>query len=210
MILIFGGTTGGLGKELYRIMAGDNVFGVGRIHCDLKSEESISRYMSQIGKYDGLLHIINVTGISISSMVHKADQFDIMKTLRVNLVSNILLLKHARELYKKSGGTFTMVSSVVASNGPVGTSVYAASKSALNGFCQVAAKEFARLNTRINVIELGYCNTGMISQIADQQELIARISLGRLGTASDLAEACRFVIQCGYVTGSVIKVTGGL
>jgi len=143
-------------------------------------------------------------------MIHKTEVGDIGRMLRVNLVSNILMLKHARELYKQHGGTFTMIGSVTAETGPIGTAAYSASKAALNGLCKVAAKEFARLETRVNVIELGYTLTGMITQVPDFMKLRERIPLNRLGHPLDVANACNFLIDCEYVTGAIVKVNGGL
>src|SRR5229473_6141272 len=130
MILILGGVTGGLGVELHKSLCallGDSqsVVPIGRKDCNVESEESIAEFVTRIRQTldTSPLHIINATGVSVSAMIHKADLLDINRMLRVNLVSNILLLKHARELYKAHGGTFTMIGSIAASNGPVGTAV---------------------------------------------------------------------------------------
>jgi len=205
--------TGGLGQPLHQALCaiyGDNqvVMGLGRKHCDVESEESIARFFAAGFEFDGPLHIINATGVSVSAMIHKAYLLDINRMLRVNLVSNILLLKHARELYKAHGGTFTMLGSIAASHGPAGTASYAASKAALQGLVKVASKEFARINTRVNLIELGYTMHGMIAQVRLPMEI--PIPLGRLGNALDLAHACKFLIDCEYVTGAIVKVNGGL
>ncbi len=211
MILIFGAVTGGLGQPLHQQVCGlfeqQVVMAIGRQHCDVESEASIKLFFETILCY-GPLHVINATGVSISAMIHKTEVGDIGRMLRVNLVSNILMLKHARELYKKHGGTFTMIGSIAASHGPAGTAVYAASKAALQGLVKVASKEFARINTRVNVIELGYTMHGMIGQVRLPMEI--PIQLGRLGNSRDLAHACKFLIDCEYMTGAIVKVNGGL
>ncbi len=216
MILVFGGITGGLGQPLHQALCAiyaeqQVVMAIGRKHCNVESEESIEGLFSTI-HFDSPLHIINATGVSISAMIHKAEVADIGRMLRVNLVSNILLLKHARAIYKERGGTFTMLSSTTAEDGPVGTAVYAASKAALSGLAQVAAKEFAALNVRVNCLSLGYFNRGMIDQVPQtlMQRLVEQIPWHDLGTVKALSEACRFLIDCDYVTGATIKVTGGL
>ncbi len=215
MILIFGGTTGGLGQPLHQALCSmywekQNVMSIGRKHCDVESEASIESFCKTI-TCDGPLHIINATGVSISAMIHKTEVGDMSRMIRVNLCSNILLLKHARELYKQHGGTFTMLGSIAGSDGPVGTAVYAASKAALSGQARVASKEFARLNTRVNVVELGYMLAGMAEQVADQLPAIReKIPLLRFGHPQSLAQVCQFLIDCDYVTGATIKVTGGL
>ena len=197
-----------------------NVYAVGRDQCDVESEESIERFCSKMaeiftapmGNFASYLHIINATGVSISSMIHKTDVADISKVFRVNVAANILLLKHARELYRKHSGTFTMFSSVTASDGPIGTAAYAASKAALHGLTRVAAKEFANLDTRVNCLELGYFNRGMIAEVPSDHlaDLAEEIPLHDLGTVDALAHACKFLIDCEYMTGAIVKVNGGL
>jgi 3-oxoacyl-[acyl-carrier protein] reductase len=211
-----GGVTGGLGQPLHQALCGiyagtQVVSAIGRRHCDVESEASIRLFFETI-VCDGPLHVINATGVSISGMIHKTEVSDINRMLRVNLVSNILMLKYAREIYKAHGGTFTMFSSVTASDGPAGTAVYSASKAALNGLTRVASKEFAGWGTRVNCLELGYFNRGMISQLPGQhlQTIVDKIPLQDLGTVGALAEACRFLIECEYLTGATVKVNGGL
>lgn len=216
MILVFGGTTGGLGVGLHKSLAGlffdsQVTLPVGRKECELESEESIQGFLSKVGQNNNSpLHIVNATGVSVSAMIHKSEILDINRMLRINLVANMLLLKHARELYKKHGGSFTVISSITAKTGPAGTGAYTASKAGLEGLVIVAAKEMARVGARVNLIELGYCDVGMISQVSNVDDLILTIPLGRLGRATDVAEACRFLIQCEYITGATIKLNGGL
>jgi 3-oxoacyl-[acyl-carrier protein] reductase len=218
LILIFGGLTGGLGQPLHqqlcaRYADSQVVMALGRKHCDVELESSIERFFAAGFEFSGPLHIINATGVSVSAMIHKTEVGDIGRMIRVNLVSNILMLKHARELYKKHGGTFTMLGSYAAVDGPVGTAVYAASKAALSGLTRVASKEFAAFEARVNCLELGYFNYGMIEQVSldQRQRLVDRmIPWKGFGTAAAVAEACRFLIECDYVTGATIKVNGGL
>jgi len=216
MILIFGGATGGLGQPLHQALcaiysSSQVVSAIGRRHCDVESEASIRLLFESI-VCDGPLHIINATGVSISAMIHKTEALDFAKMLRVNLISNVFMLKHARPIYKAHGGTFTMLSSICASDGPIGTGGYAATKAALVGLMRVASKEFAVLGTRINCLELGYFNRGMIEQIPGQhlQTIVDNIPLQDLGTVGALAEACRYVIDCEYVTGANLKLNGGM
>jgi NAD(P)-dependent dehydrogenase (short-subunit alcohol dehydrogenase family) len=218
LILVMGGLTGGIGQPLHQQLCGiysteQVVMSIGRKHCDVESEESIERFAVGVTTgmvFQGPLHVINATGISVSAMIHKASLIDLNRMLRVNLVANILLLKHFREIFKNRRGTFTMLSSIAATDGPVGTAGYASSKAALGGLVKVAAREFARLNTRVNLVELGYTNMGMISQVQDVDAIQSRIPLYRLGCATDVAQACKFLIDCDWITGASVKLNGGM
>lgn len=206
---IFGGLTGGLGTALWKVMA--DAQAVGRANCDLVSEASVKNYADTFVEQDGTepIHLMNLTGLSLSVMLHKQDEKDWQKMLDLNLLGNARLLKHFRKVFKAHpGSSLTMVGSVTVRLGPAGTGIYTASKSALEGLVSVAAHELAPF-ARVNLIELGYCDVGIIRQV-DTAALIPNIPLGRLGTANDLAEAWKFCMNCQYLTGAIIPVNGGL
>lgn len=207
-LYILGGLTGGMGQALWNVSP--KALAVGRKHADLTSEESIHGWVQEIAQDSGPLHIINLTGISRSAMLHKQSAGDWHSMLDVNLVGSALLLKHLRLILKEHPGTtITLVGSVTVRTAPAGTAIYTASKSALEGLVRVVAHEFAPL-ARVNLIELGYCDQGMIKQVRDQESMIRSIPLGRLGTANDLNEAWKFCMNCQYLTGAIIPVNGGL
>lgn len=208
-LYVLGGVTGGLGKELVSEVPG--TIPVGRQDCDVADGQSVLNWTQSLASINAL-HIINLTGVSVSSMLHKGAPMDWVHILNVNLLGNAMLLKFLREKFKfRPGSTFTMVGSVTTKLGPAGTGVYTASKAALEGLCKVAAKEFAPFG-RVNLLELGYFEAGLIKQIPNSSldVLEMMIPLQRLGTVDDLWKAWQFLIECQYVTGATIAVNGGL
>lgn len=213
-LYILGGVTGGLGKELLGLVP--NAIPVGRQDCDVQKEKSVQNWTDSINQRASVwvapFHVINLTGVSHSAMIHKGEVIDWCSMLSVNVIGNALLLKYLRPLFKgRPGSTFTMVGSVTTKLGPAGTGVYTASKAALEGLCKVAAKEFATWG-RVNLLELGYCEAGMIKQIPNSSvdAMETMIPLERLGNAKDLATAWEFVRNCSYLTGSTIAINGGI
>lgn len=224
-MLIIMGTSGGLGKNLLEISLLDSknenwklgdILSTTRTELDIENEESIQKFSKKIEtllKPNEEIKIINATGISLNGMLHKLDVEAFNKTLQVNLTSNFLILKHFQPLFKNHPrSSLLILSSVVGEIGQLGTIAYSSSKSALRGLCRVAAKELARFNTSINVIELGYFDAGMINQISsDQQTLIKQtIPMNRFGNSSELYQACQFALNCNYLTGTYIKLNGGI
>ena len=109
-------------------------------------------------------------------------------------------------MMKLKSGSIVHIGSIVGEGGRIGQSAYAATKSALLGYSRSIAKEMGRLNIRSNVIEPGFIATQMTDQsIKDQNELIKRISLGRIGTPEDVANSVEFLLseKSSYITGSV-------
>ena len=209
MRVVIGGT-GGIGKELARVLMAVTT---NRALLNVESEESIAAWCApeRWTMENEPLHIVNATGVSISAMLHKAQLLDIEHMLRVNLISHVLLLKHLRPLFKQllPGSTYTAIGSVTVDIAPVGTGVYTASKAALRGLVPIAAREFAPF-ARINLLEAGYTELGMIAQVPDHAALIRTIPVRRLGRIEDLKLACEYIMDNEYMTGSILKVNGGL
>lgn len=215
-IYVFG-ANGGIGRVLVEELRGRHclvdslVISVTRDDCELRSEGQIRTYFTPLEPTHPI-HIINATGVSLNGMVHKTRLADFELSLQVNLTSNFLLLKHCRALMKANpGSSFLMLSSVVSEMGIAGTCAYAASKAALRGLTKTAAREFAPF-ARVNCLELGYFDTGIINQVPDEMKakLCGEIPLGRLGDPKEIVEAVEFTLNCTYLTGAVIPVNGGL
>src|SRR5271166_1797828 len=162
--LVLGGATGGLGMSVVESVG---CFAVGREWCDVSGDGSVFGFAESLLKYaqQGELHVLNLSGAMSSSMLHKGNFADWMKMLNVNLLGNARLLRELRSVFKqRPGSTFTMVGSVTSELGVVGTGMYSATKSALEGLTRVAAHEFAPF-ARINLLQLGYFDRGMISSV---------------------------------------------
>lgn len=211
MIMLLG-SSGGIGSKLKPLL-GNDVFGIERKHCDLREPVRLEELLLEKLYIPNAqpLHIVNCAGISINGMCHKQSVEDFDNTFTVNVETNWLLLKYARDLLKVRGGSVTMMSSVVAARGQAGCTLYGASKGALHGMVRSACKELAPF-ARVNVIELGYFNTGMIGQLSIEAlaKVEEEVPMKRLGTVEDIAKAVKFCMECEYLTGSVIRLNGGL
>lgn len=202
------GDTGGIGKELTRVLMASST---NRTMLNVVDEDSVAAFFHQSRwvMENEPLHVVNATGMSVSSMIHKSDVAIAGWTLQVNVLANLLLLKHLRPLFKVllPGSTFTMLGSVTVDLGTVGTGAYTASKAALRGLVKVAANEFSPFS-RVNLLELGYSTMGMIKQVPIDQ--LPPVPMGRLATIDDIAVAVEYIISSSYLTGAVLKVNGGL
>ena len=74
------------------------------------------------------------------------------------------------------------------------------------------AKEYARIDCRVNALELGYFDAGMIDQLSEtaRETMISSIPAGRLGSIEDLFQACDFALNCKFLTGATLKLNGGM
>ena len=80
---------------------------------------------------------------------------------------------------------------------------------------KLLAREMAARGVTVNAVSPGFIETDMTAahvQGAAREALLKSIPLGRIGAATDVAEAVRFLVsrEAAYITGQVIRVNGGL
>ncbi|MCA1713567.1 MAG: pteridine reductase [Gammaproteobacteria bacterium] len=87
--------------------------------------------------------------------------------------------------------------------------VYGMSKAALSHMTRALALELAP-EVRVNAIAPGAIVWPENADASAQQAILARTPLGRLGSAEDIAETVRWLLQdAGYITGQTLRVDGG-
>jgi len=134
--------------------------------------------------------------------------------VRLNTISPIVLTKYVvRAMMADGGGRIVNISSITASTGYSGLSVYAATKASLIGFTRSLAREVGRMGVNVNAVAPGFVNTDMTQGITDEQrEQIARRSaLKRLVEIDDVANAVEFLLddRSKNITGTVLTVDAG-
>ena len=130
-----------------------------------------------------------------------------------NLEGSYRVAKHFHRITKdRPGSSLLLLSSVVAKTGVAGASAYGMVKAGISGLVRSLCKEFAMHDLRVNCLELGYFDVGMIKKVPKDLEIClkAEIPMGRWGTATEAYDAVEFCLRCGYLTGSTVPVNGGL
>ena len=115
---------------------------------------------------------------------------------------------------RRRAGSIINISSVVGTNGNAGQCNYAASKAGLIGLTMSLAKEMGARGIRCNAIAPGFIATDMTDKLNDsvKEAIVSSVSLGRMGNADEIANVALFLASdmSSYITGEVIKVTGGM
>ena len=90
-------------------------------------------------------------------------------------------------------------------------SAYASSKAAVIGLAKSLNKELAPNGVRVNVVTPGAIDTDMMKEYSaeDMQEIVKSIPLGRLGSATEVAETVLFLLESEYISGSIVSINGG-
>lgn len=140
------------------------------------------------------------------------DIFD--RVMAVNVKGVWLGIKHLTPLLRRRrGGSIIIMSSIAGLIGDPNTSAYIASKHAVVGIARGAAKELAADNIRVNCVNPGQLDIGMVREFNEEQreKISNEIPLGRLGTANDIAGMTLFLAcdDSRYITGTTNVVDGG-
>jgi len=141
------------------------------------------------------------------------------KVMEVNLLGTMLCAQAALRCFAAAAGTgraIVNLSSVAARTGSPGEYVhYAAGKAAVETFTIGLAREVAGQGIRVNAVAPGTVNTGIHALAGDPDRparVATRVPMGRVGEPEEIAEAVAWLLSdaASYVTGAVLRVTGGL
>jgi acetoacetyl-CoA reductase len=110
-------------------------------------------------------------------------------------------------------GRIVNIGSINGQAGQYGQVNYAAAKSGIHGFTKALAQEGARFGITVNAIAPGYIDTEMVRAVPGDvlQKIVARIPVGRLGHAEEIARGVAFLTaeDAGFITGSTLSINGG-
>src|SRR5947209_4614658 len=176
--------------------------------CQKAIEETVE-------KLGGLHVLVNNAGISIDGLILRYKADDLRRTLQVDLESAFHLSKAAaRPMMKQKGGSIVNLTSVVGEQGNAGQTAYAAAKAGLIGLTKALAREVGSRSIRVNAVSPGLIETDMTKDLpeAARKAMADATSLGRAGTAREVAEAIAFLAseRASFITGEVLRVNGGL
>jgi 3-oxoacyl-[acyl-carrier protein] reductase len=111
-------------------------------------------------------------------------------------------------------GRIINIASLSALLAPAGQTNYAAAKAGVVALTQSLAKEVARIGITANAICPGYIETEAVASMTEEERRLAaaRIPMRRFGRPEEIAAAVRFLAcaEASYVTGSILKVDGGI
>jgi 3-oxoacyl-[acyl-carrier protein] reductase len=97
---------------------------------------------------------------------------------------------------------------------PMGQTNYAAAKAGVLALTQSLAKEVARIGITVNAVCPGYVETEALADLGVEERKAAqmKIPMRRFGKPEEVAAAVRFLAcpEASYITGSVLKVDGGV
>ena len=192
--------------------------GVGAIDLrsfDLLQVNALSVFVRSLRNEFGPIYgLVNNAGIGTGGVLSIMAESRIETLIRLNTLSPIMLTKHvARSMMSQREGRIVNISSIVASTGFSGLSVYSATKASLVGFTRSLARELGPLGITVNAVAPGFIDTEMTEELeeADRNRIVRRSALRRLASAEDVARSVEFLLgdSARNITGTVLTVDAG-
>lgn len=185
------------------------------VQLDITADGVRDRIKSLIEEHGNIDILVNNAGVTEDDLFirMKPEAWD--RVLRTNLDSAFHITQEvAKKMIRARWGRIINITSVVGLSGNPGQVNYSSSKAGLIGFTKSLALEIGSRNVTVNAIAPGFIKTSMTDAMTDdaKKSLEERIAARRLGTPDDIAYAAVFLAseQAGYITGTVLNVSGGL
>lgn len=214
-VLITGGTTG-IGRATAKLLVsqGAKVFTFGR---HVKELDDALKDISAVGEIGGMIAdaarredvdrvfreaeanlggidvLIDNAAVSAEGLVEESEEAW-RYAVEANLVGYLAFAKRAAEhMIKNGGGDIVLIGSMSAEHRGKHSSVYVATKTALQGFADSFRRELSEQNVKVTLIEPGLTGSDMVEGTPSEQR--RKIARGQMLRAEDIAEAVRFVLM---------------
>jgi 3-oxoacyl-[acyl-carrier protein] reductase len=182
---------------------------------DLSEVEAIPAFVKALRDEFGAIYgLINNAGMSAEGLLATMHNSDIEALIRLNVLSPAVLTKYVvRQMMARGEGRIVNISSIIASTGYNGLSVYGATKAAATGSTRSLAREVGKLGITVNAIAPGFVDTELTQGLSDEdrQRIAGRSALRRLPEADDVASMVEYLLGEGgrNITGTVLTVDAG-
>ncbi len=235
-VVVTGGTKG-IGRVIVEqfLAAGADVLTCGRhtpdalptaggrtaafVEADLRDPEQCAAFVDAAHDRWGRVDVAvnNAGGSPVVDAADASPRFT-ESIIRLNLLATLHVATAANRHMQaqETGGAIVNIASVSGIRPSPGTAAYGAAKAGVISLTQSLALEWAP-KVRINAVTCGMIATeesmsqGHYGDAAATARVAATVPLGRFGTPSDVADACRFLASpmSAYVTGTSLLLHGG-
>jgi 3-oxoacyl-[acyl-carrier protein] reductase len=180
------------------------------IEADVSDARAVTNLIrgteSALGPVDIL---VNNAGIALRRGLEDLTEEDFDRTIAVNLKSAFLCTQAVLPgMRARRWGRIVNISSGAARGaGSIGAH-YNASKAGMEGLTRGYAARLAKEGVTVNAVSPSLIDTEMMA--ANRKEAAARVPVGRLGSAEEVAAVVVMVAANAYMTGETVQVNGGL
>ncbi|KRC51893.1 short-chain dehydrogenase [Leifsonia sp. Root227] len=225
------GAASGIGEEVVRRMrsAGATVVGLDRTHpaddadfliADVTDRSAVESVIAERFSGATLDIVVNCAGIGASGTIADNGDDEWRRVLDINVTGIARVTAAALpHLERSSNAAIVNVSSIAAWAGLPQRALYSASKGAVHALTLATAADFAG-RIRVNCVCPGTVDTPWVGRLLDASDdaaaekarLEARQPMGRLATATEVAQAIIYLAspESSFTTGTALAVDGGM
>ncbi len=187
------------------------------LHANLNKKNEIEQLFLETSKAYGKVDIlVNNAGVYDFVPLEQITVEHYNKIFGLNVLGLLLASQEALKYFNEHGGSIINISSVASTTASANTSVYSASKAAVDAITKSLSKELGARNIRVNSINPGLVETegvhdAGIDESDFKNDYIKSCSLGRVGQPKDIAPAAVFLASddSSWMTGETFYISGG-
>jgi 3-oxoacyl-[acyl-carrier protein] reductase len=185
------------------------------VQADMSKGTDVARLFDTVKTNYGTLDIlVNNAGVAVFQMLEDLTEEAFHKQFNTNVLGYLLAAREAVKLFGKTGSIIN-ISSILSTDPYLASSVYSATKGAVDTLTLALARELGPRGIRVNSILPGHTNTPATDgNFAGElgEKLIAGTPLGRFGEPEDIAPLAVFLASedAHWVTGESIRASGGV
>jgi len=186
------------------------------IQADMSKSDDVKQLFEQTVAEFGMVDIlVNNAGVAVFEMIDDLTEDAFHKQFNINVLGYLLAAQQAVKIMGNRGGSIINISSILSTDPYLASSVYAATKGAVDTITLALARELGPRNIRVNAILPGHTNTPATAGNFDGEfgeKLIAGTPLGRFGEPEDIAPLAVFLASedARWITGESIRASGGV
>ena len=184
------------------------------IQTDVTQEQEVIGLFEKINQQYGTIDaVVNNAGVYQFEPLEMVTKKEFSRQFDNNVWSLFLCMQQSIKYFNPAGGAIINIGSVASVKPSPMTTLYSATKAAVDALTQTAAKELAGKNIRVNAILPGPTETedNPVLGTAMENFFVANTPLGRVGKPTDLSKLAVFLASedAAWITGQKIVVSGG-
>jgi len=187
------------------------------VRADVSKPAEAARLVdAAVHEFGRLDILVNNAGVYEFQPLGQVEEKHYQRMFDLNVKGLLFTTQAAAKAFGEHGGSVVNISSMASVGALPNTSVYSATKAAVDSFTRTLAAELGAQNIRVNSVLPGPVETEGTQAMANFDQFVSQIipqtPLGRVGQPRDIATVVSFLVspEAGWLTGQVIPTAGGL
>jgi NAD(P)-dependent dehydrogenase (short-subunit alcohol dehydrogenase family) len=174
--------------------------------------EAVAQVEQQLGRIDVLVNCAGIPGRSLRTVDVDDDEWQ--RVMGINASGSFFLSRAVLPgMLERGYGRIVLLASIAGKEGNPMAAAYSASKAAVIALAKAIGKDVAGSGVLVNAIAPAVIETPILEGISEEhvQYMLARIPLGRMGTAAEVASLVAFLAseELSFSTGATFDISGG-